>query len=280
LADFYIWATIYGLIPSGESLPRAEAAARRAIELDEHLGEAYASLGLTKLSRFSWQEAERLYQKALELAPNYVHAHEWWAAQLVGHGNFAEGAREIRIAERLDPLSLRTKTLVAWTLYQAHRFEEALEIARQIVDLDKNYPQGYAQLGNNLRQLGKTDEAVANYRKFNEMIPDSALAKCSLCHMLAAAGQTDEARQILNEMQTLASVAYVKPYFLGLAQAAVGERDAAFANFEKAVAENDPWMLWFGTEPLLDAVRDDERYLALMRRMNLPLLDHNTKGQS
>ncbi|HEX8639243.1 MAG TPA: protein kinase, partial [Pyrinomonadaceae bacterium] len=271
LADFYIWANIYGLIPSPEATRLAEAAAMRAIELDENLGEAYASLGLTQQNRFSWAEGERLYQKSLELAPNYVHAHEWRAAQLVGHGNFDEGVREIRIAERLDPLSLRTKTLVAWTLYQAHRFDEALEAARQIVDLDINYPQGYSQLGNNLLQIGHTEEAVDNYRKFDRMIPNSALAKYTFCHGLVASGRTEEARRVLDEIKTLAANGYVKPYFLGMAHAAVGERDAAFAGFEKAFAENDPWMLWFGTEPMLDCLRDDARFDDLLRRMNLPV---------
>jgi TolB-like protein/Tfp pilus assembly protein PilF/tRNA A-37 threonylcarbamoyl transferase component Bud32 len=279
LADFYVWANIYGLIPSSEALPLAERAALRAIELDENLGEAYATLSLTYQNRFSWAKAEKLYQKALELAPNYVHAHEWWAAQLVGHGRFEEGEREIRIAERLDPLSLRTKTLVAWTLYQSRRFEAALEIGRQIIELDKNYPQGHAQIGNNLLQLGRIEEAVENFRKFDQMIPNSALAKYALCHGLAASGKIEEARRVLEDIKTLAADGYVKPYFLGMAHAAVGEPDVAFENFEKSFGENDPWMLWLGTEPMLDALRNDARFNDLLRRMNLPVPE-NRKNKS
>lgn len=271
LADFYIWANIYGLISAPKATSLAEAAALRAVELDENSGEAFASLSLIHQNRFDWTKSEQLYQKSLALAPNYVHSHEWWAAQLVGHGKFDEGAREIRIAERLDPLSLRTKTLVAWTLYQAHRFDESLEVARQIVDLDVNYPQGHSQIGNNLLQIGRIEEAVDNFRKFNQMIPNSALAKYTFCHGLAASGKTEEARRVLDEIKTLAANGYVKPYFLGMAHAAVGEHDAAFANFEKAFVENDPWMLWFGTEPMLDRLRGDARFDDLLRRMNLPV---------
>jgi tetratricopeptide (TPR) repeat protein len=274
LADSYIWANIYGLIPAAEALRLAEKAALHAIELDDKLGEAYASLGLTHQNRIYWDKAEQLYRKAFELAPNYVHAHEWWAAQLVGHGRFEEGVREIRIAERVDPLSLRTKILTAWTLYQARHYEEALEVGRQVVDLDKNYPQGYAQLGNNQLQLGQTDEAIANFQKFDRMIPNSALAKYILCHALVAGGREAEARRVLEEIKTLADRTYVKPYFLGMAFAALNERDAAFENFEKAFAENDPWMLWFGTEPMLDRLRDDARLNDLLRRMKLPILSH------
>ena len=274
LCDFYIWANIYGLIPSAEAVGLAEKAALRAIELDENLGEAYASLALTHQNRFGWEKAEELYRKALELAPNYVHAHEWWAAQLVGHGDFENGVKEIRIAERLDPFSLRTKTLAAWTLYQARRYGEALEVAKQIVDLDRNYPQGYAQVGISLLQMGNVEEAVENLRKFDVMIPNSGLAKFELCQALAAAGRMTEARRVLDELKLLASVSYVKPYFLAMAQAALDERDEAFAGFEKALAENDPWMLWFGTEPMLDPLRGDARFTDLLRRMRLPVLKH------
>jgi tetratricopeptide (TPR) repeat protein len=186
----------------------------------------------------------------------------------------------MRLAESLDPLSLRTKTLTSWTLYQARQFEEALEIGRQIVDLDANYPQGYAQMGNNLLALGRVEEAVTNFRKFDRMIPDSALAKYMLCHALAAAGRAGEARRVLEEIKTLAAAGYVKPYFLGMAHAALDERDEAFANFEKACSEDDPWMLWFGTEPMLDRLRDDARLDRLLRRMNLPVLKKGEGGRA
>ena len=159
--------------------------------------------------------------------------------------------------------------MVAWTLYQARLYEEALEVAREIIDLDPNYPQGYSQIGNNLLQMNRADEAVANFQKFNRMIPGSALAKYTLCHALAAGGRESEAREILEEMKALAADSYVKPYFLGMAYAALGERDAAFAEFEKAFNENEPWMLWFGTEPMLDLLRDDSRVEDLLRRMRI-----------
>ncbi|MDQ3063622.1 MAG: tetratricopeptide repeat protein, partial [Acidobacteriota bacterium] len=271
LADFYIWANIYGMIPSGEAVSLAQTAANRAIELDAKLGEAYASLGLTFQNRFSWAKAEQLYKQALELAPNYTHAHEWWAAQLVGHGNFEEGAKEIKITERLDPLSLRTKTLTAWTLYQAQRFDEALERARQIIDLDLNYPQGYSQIGLNLLAMGQAQKALPHLQKFDAMIPNSALAKYQLCFAFVAAGRRDEAKRVLGEIKQLAAGGYVKPYFLAMAHAALDERDSAFANFERAVDENEPWMLWFGTEPMLENLHDDERFDRILRRMNNPL---------
>ena len=271
IADFYLWANIYGMIPSSPALEEAERAARRAIEIDERLGEAYASLGLATQNRKQWAAAERLQRQAVKLNPNYVHAHEWLAAQLVGLGNFAEGIAEIKIAERLDPLSLRTKTLTAWTLYQARRYDEALERAHEIIELDENYPQGYLQLGNILLALGDTEKGLAALRRFDRMIPDFALAKFPLCFGLVAANRREEAAAVLEELKALAGKTYVKTFFLAMGHAALGERDEAFRHFEQSLAENEPWLLWFGTDPMIRTLGDDPRFVRLLERMNNPL---------
>jgi TolB-like protein/Flp pilus assembly protein TadD len=277
LADFYTWANIYGIVPSAVALEKAEAASRRAIELDDQLGEAYAALGLYTQNKQNWEESERIYRRAVELNPNYPNSHEWYGAFWVGTGKFEEGVEEILRAEQLDPLSLRTKTLVAWTLYQARRHAQALAKGREIIDLDPNYPQGYAQTGINLWALGRTAEAVGFLEKFAAMIPQSGLPKYKLCFAYVAAGRTEDARAVLRELQKLAAETYVKPYFLGMMHAALGERDEAFAYFEKSQAEFDPWLLWFATEPMLDSIRDDARYLDLLRRMNFPAIEKTIK---
>jgi TolB-like protein/Flp pilus assembly protein TadD len=226
-----------------------------------------------------WAEAEKLKRQAIKFNPNYSQAHESWAAQLIGLGETEEGVKEMRLAESLDPLSLRTKTLTAWTLYQAHRFDDALVAARQIIELDKNYPQGYSQVGFALWALGRAEEALPNFQKFDEMIPDFALAKYQLCFGLAAVNRRDEARAVLNEIKMLAASGYVKPYFLAMTHVAVGEFDEAFRYFEQSFAENEPWMLWFGTDPMLDALRSDERYFDLLRRMNNPIGERQRKSK-
>jgi tetratricopeptide (TPR) repeat protein len=273
LADFFTWANIYGIIPSRIALQKAETAARRAIELDDRLGEAYAALGLNEQNRQHWEETERIYHQAIKLNPNYPNTHEWYAASLVATGRFEKGVREILLAETLDPLSLRTKTLVAWTMYQARRHEQSLAKGREIIDLDPNYPQGYGQTAINLWALGQFREAVDFLEKFAEMIPQSALPKYQLCFGYVSAGRTQDARSVLDEMQKLADETYVKPYFLGMAYAALGERDEAFAYFEKSQAEFDPWLLWWRVDPMLDSIRDDGRYQDLLRRMNFPFLE-------
>jgi TolB-like protein/Tfp pilus assembly protein PilF len=244
------------------------------------LGEAYATLGLVLQHRGKWAESEKLKKRAIKLNPNYVHAHEWWAAQLVGLGRADEGAEEMRRAESLDPLSLRTKTLTAWTLYQAHHFEDALERAEQIIDLDKNYPQGYSQAGFALWAMGRHAEALPHFQKFDRMIPNFALAKYQLCFGLAAVARHEEARRVLDEIKTLAASSYVKPYFLAMAHVAVGELDRAFEYFEQSFEENEPWLLWFGTDPMLESLHGDWRFVDLLERMNNPIAERFKKRRS
>jgi TolB-like protein/Flp pilus assembly protein TadD len=272
LADFYNWAGIYGLMPAPEAHRKAKAAALSALELDGSLAEAYAALALTVESAdWDWPEAERLYQRALELNPNYSLAHEWYSSLLVGTGRFEEGIREIRRAEELDPLSPRTMTLTAWTIYQAGRFPESISKALQIIDLDKDYPQGYLQLGINLLQLGRPKEAVRALKKAVRLMPNSALPRYELCYALVANGRPDEARTVLGEITDMATRGYVKSYFIAMAYAAVGELDTAFRWFDKAVAERDPWLVWFGTDPKLETLRRDPRFIRLFKLTNNPL---------
>jgi serine/threonine protein kinase/Tfp pilus assembly protein PilF len=272
LADFYNWAGIYGILPAPEAHRNAKGAALRALEIDGSVAEAYAALALTvETADWDWPETERLYLRALELNPNYSLAHEWYSSLLVGTGRFEEGIREIKRAEELAPLSPRALTLTAWTTYQARQFSESLSKALQIIDLDKDYAQGYLQLGINLVQLGRPKEAVKTVKQAVRLMADSALPRYELCYALVAAKRTEEAQQTLEEIKGLASRGYVKPYFLAMAHAALDQRDQAFHWFEKALEEHDPWLVWLGTDPKLDPLRSDPRFNEMFKRTKNPL---------
>jgi serine/threonine protein kinase/tetratricopeptide (TPR) repeat protein len=273
IADFYNWGCIYGLIPPSVSYPKLMAATKKALEIDDKLGEAYAELGLTNSNQWRYAEALKNHRRAIELNPNYPLAHEWLSAVLVSTGEFEEGIKEIKIAEQLDPLSLRAKTLTAWTCYQARLFDEALAKGREIIEFDKNYPQGHLQVGNVLPQMGRPEEGAAACRKAFELMPNSALVIYPLCSALGAAGEIREARKYLELMTKMAKEIYVKPYFLAMCHLAVGEIDRAFECFEIDFAEKDMWIIWWGTEPKLDAIRNDSRYWELLRRTNNPIIE-------
>ena len=272
VADFYIWANIYGLVPSHESYKQAETAVKRALEIDDKLGEAWATFGLVVNNKFDWAEGKRLHEKAIELNPNYPNAHEWYSAHLVGSGNFAEVIKEIERAEELDPLSLRTKTLVAWTKCQAHQFDDALAKAEEIISLDSNFPQGHLQRSYALIELGRGTEAVAEIEKAMSLMPESPLLKFNLAFAFAASNRRDDARKVFDEMKVDAAQGYVKPMFLGFAAVAAGEIEDAFSYFNQAADEFDPWLVWLGTDLKLEPIRKDKRYLELMKRTKNPML--------
>lgn len=272
LADFYNWASIYGILPSEVTIPQAKAAAKRAIELDDSLGEAYATYGLSiETSDCNWEETERVYKRALELNPNYPLAHEWYSSLLIGTGRFEEGLNEILRAEELDPLSLREMTLTAWTYYQVRRFEDAISKAQQIIELDRSYPQGHFQLGNALLEVGEAEKALASIREAAKLMGGAAMPMSMLCFALVAAGQREEAEAVRKELLTLTSTSYVKEYFIATAHLALGYHDEALTSLEKSVAERDPWLVWLGTEPKLDPVRRDPRFVELFRSTNNPM---------
>ncbi|MGE3467089.1 MAG: protein kinase [Pyrinomonadaceae bacterium] len=273
VADFYLWANIYGIVPVSEAYEKAEAAVRRALQIDRDLGEAYASLGLILLNDFEYEKAEQVFKKAIDLSPHYSLAHEWFSALLIGNGEFAEGMRHVLRAERLDPLSLRTKILIVWSYYQTGDLDAALAKADEVLALDANYPQGHIQRGNLLAELGRADEAVTALELGNQQMPGSALAQYHLCFAYAKAGRAVDAEKLADEMEARSRREYVKPMFLALANLAAGRSDRAFRFLRTAVGERDPWLTWLGTDHKYREYRDDARYLELLRQTRRELVN-------
>jgi serine/threonine protein kinase/Tfp pilus assembly protein PilF len=277
LADFYTWSAIFGEMPSLEAFPKAIAAARRALEIDPELGEAYAALAFgVFLSDWNWTDAEFLCKRAIELSPNYAFAHEAYSNYLAAQGRIEEGLAEIKLAEELDPVSPRMILMRSWLLYQCRHFEEAVEVARKANAMQPDFPQGLLHLGNSLTGAGLYDEAVTCLRASAELWGDSGLPRYLLAHARAESGDMESARKILDKMLVTRERKYMKPYFIAMAYVAVRDYDSAFEWFERAVAEGNEWMIWFGTEPKLDPIRSDPRYSKLLQATNNPLAEEQS----
>lgn len=273
ISDYYTWAGIYGLLRPQESHPKVFEAANRAIKLDPSLAEAQAALGLYYSNLQDYGEAEKHYRRSIELNPNYPLSHEWLSSVLVGTGRFEEGLKMLLMAEDMNPMSLRPIVLSAWTIYQTRDYAGAEGKARELLRLDPNFMQSHLQLANVLTEVGKTDEALDHAALAVEMEPHSPLPVYCYCFALARAGQIAAAEKVIAEWETIGQTAYVPPYFLGMSYLAIGDSDRAFDYFEAARIEKSPWVMWFGTEPKLDPIRHDPRYLSLVRRSNNPIVD-------
>ena len=271
IADYYTWACIYGMISPTEGFPHVLESASRALELDPDLPEAHAAIGLYHSNTQDWGKAEQAYRKALELSPNYPLAHEWLSALLVGTGRYEEGVKEVLLAEQLDPLSLRSKVLSAWTIYQVRDYDQALTKAREIETLNPDFLQSHLQLANIMIELHEYDTALAHARRSVDLAGGSALPFYVLCNALSKTGRNDEASKLRDEWEGKASSMYVPPYFLGMCDLGIGDLDSAFEMFDQAQAEKSAWMLWFGTEPKLDPIRKDPRYLTRLEATGNPI---------
>ncbi|MEO8041206.1 MAG: protein kinase [Acidobacteriota bacterium] len=272
LADYYTWSAVFGEMPSREAFPKALAAARRALEIDDSLGEAYAALAFgVLLSDWNWSDAEFLVKRAIELSPNYAFAHECYSNYLVAQGKLDEGIAEIKLAEELDPVSPRAILMTSWVLYQCRRFDEAVASARKANEMQPDFPQGLLHLGNGLTGARRYEEAVAVLRNSSELWGESGMPRYMLAHARAESGNMESARKILDKMLQTADKKHVKAYFVAMCYVAVRDYDKAFEWFEKAVEERNEWLIWFGTEPKLDPIRHDPRYKKILAATNNPL---------
>jgi len=277
LADYYTWACIHGLHCPESGFPKVFEYAKKALSIDPDLAEAHAALGLYYSNVKRWVECEREYRLAIQLNPNYGLAHEWLSALLVGSGRFEEGTNEILTAEDLDPLSLRPKVLSAWTIYQTRNYDLALSKARSLERLNRDFMQTHLQLANILLETGHIDEAARSAAKAIELSPDSSLPLYVYCFAQSAVGNLSGAQIQLSKWENIAKENYVPPYFLGLSALAIGEINKAIDYLQAAVKESSPWVLWLITEPKLDRLRHDERFMKLMEHVGLPSVSFESK---
>jgi eukaryotic-like serine/threonine-protein kinase len=271
IADFYAWASIYGLVAPTIALPQMLASAREALHIDASLAEAHAALGLYHSNMQEWETAKKCYRNSIELNPNYALAHEWLSSILVAGGEIEEGLDELRMAETLDPMSLRPKVLSAWTYYQARDYATGLVKAEELLTLDPSFMQSHLQTANILLELKEFDRALRESTLAVQIEPNSPLPEYVHTFALAANNRPNEAIDRIRMWEERARENYVPPYFIGMSWLAVGEIDTAFEYFDKTRTEYSAWTIWFGTEPKLDIIRNDPRYKALIAKMNGPV---------
>ena len=268
LADTYSLLANYFLLPPQEAFPRAKAAATKALEIDDTLAEAHASLAFARHHYdWDWSGAEGEYKRALELNPGYATAHQWYAEYLTTVGRHEEAIAEIRRAQELDPLSLVIDSNVGRLLYYAHRYDQAIDELQNTLMLDPNFPWAHVFLGMAFEQKGMYAEAMAEAQKVVALGgggPNVVLARA-----YAASGRTDDARKMLKALQQRYGED-VESYSMGGIHAALGEKDEAFAWLEKAYEENSFFLVFLRVDPWFDPLHTDPRFADLLGRLSFP----------
>jgi len=268
LADCYDLLCEYSDLSPKESYPKAKAAAIKALELDDTLGEAHTSLAYSLVNYdWDWRSAEKEYQRAIQLNPNYATAHQWYAECLSMLGRHIEAIAEIKRAQQLDPLSLIIDQGVGGKYLYARRYDEAMAQFNRTLELYPHFPPTHQRLGWCYAQKGMYDEAIAEMQRAVELSGNSTQMIAALGYSYAAAGRRDTAQGIIAELERRSKESYVDHYFVATIFAALGEKDEAFALLNKACAERSYWMPWLNIDPQLDNLRSDSRFDALVQRV-------------
>jgi TolB-like protein/Tfp pilus assembly protein PilF len=274
LAESYVLFPNYSVAMPRDCMPKAKAAALRAIALDDSLAETHVALGIY-YSNFAWNlpVAEKHFRRAIELNPNYAPAHQQFGIEcLAVMGRFDEAIAEGKRAEELDALSPIIGADLGNILMRARRFEEALAQLNRVLALDPNFSVTYWYLGMTRYGQGQYPEAVSEYRKalaFN----DNPWVKALLVQSLAKAGQRNEAAKLLGELEADSGRRYVPNSSLALAYGALGKKDKAFALLDKEIDERGSRPVVFSVNPIWDDLRDDPRFADLLRRVEAAKLE-------
>lgn len=270
LADSYSLLGDYGALPPREVYPKAEAAAARALRIDDQLAEAHTSLAHARLFEWDWSGAEREYKRAIELKPNYATAHQWYANSLIAVGRFTEALTETKRAMEIDPLSLIINEVAGRHLYLAGQYEEAIEQQHQTLELDSNFIPAHAALGMAYVQKAMYEQAIAEFQKAIDLSGGNPDYIAELGHAYAASGERIKAQKVLDELKVLSKRRYVSPYSIARVCASLGEKDQAFAWLRKAYAEGNSELIFVKVEPVFKVIRSDWRFAELLKLVGLP----------
>jgi eukaryotic-like serine/threonine-protein kinase len=274
LADSYDLlgaADASGGMPPHEAMPKAKAAALRALEIDDTLAEPHVSLAHVKYYYDrDWATAEREYKRAIELNPNYPTAHQWYAVYLMSAGRFDEAVAKNRRAQELDPLSLPINMTLGWVLLNARQYDQSAEQLRKTLEMDPNFALAHHRLGLVYEQQQKYDEAIAEFKQVLNLSPGKPLGIATLAHAYALSGNRAEAKKGLAELHELSKRRYVSSAAIALIYVALGDKDQAFVWLEKADNERDANLARLPVDPRFDSLRDDPRFVDLVRRVRLP----------
>jgi len=270
LADTYSLLSWYGYFSPGEVVPKAIAAAKRALQLDSKLPEAHTSLGFCLLCQdCDWDGAEREFRRAIELNARTVPAHYWLGWGYSCLGNHDAAIEYCRQAVELEPFSPIARTFLAWMYYHAGKFDEAEEQLREVIELDKRFVFGMWFLGRVYVAAGKRDLALAALVKAEEMSGRAAWTRCMLGHAWAVFGELARAKEVLADLQDLNKYPYTRAVGVALPLLGLGDRDQALAWLEKGCNDRDVWALMMKVDPIYTDLRADARFVALLRQMGL-----------
>lgn len=270
LSDVYRALPDYTSLPPGEAFEKARDLANKAIKIDSSLSEAHTSLAVVLNNMFDWEGAEREFKKAIESNPGYATAHHWFALYYMYRARFAEAIEEINEAYSLDPLSLPINRDIGTVHYYAGHYDKAIEALNKTLELDPNFSLVHELLGRVFLKKGMYKEALKEFeteKGFARSWRPVLDAWVIISYM--ELGMKEKAETLLEEFRKKASESYISPYSLSWIYFALGNEDQGFQWLEKAFKERDSWLCEIKVEPVFDSVRQNPRFLTLLKNIGL-----------
>jgi len=269
LADCYNMLVVYSKLSPKEGFPKARDAAVKALELDDSLSEAHTSLAFVKARyEWKWSEADREFNRAIDLNPSYAPAHMWYSNFLASQGRFDQAINESKRTQELDPLSLISKSHLAFIYFFDHKYDLAIERSKKAIELDATFFVARRYAGLAYQQKGQYDEAIAEFQKAVNS-SSSSLIKAELANIYGSAGKRAEAEQILAELTEQSKKGQVSSYLFALIYTGLGEKDQALDALEKAYEERAEFLVYLNVDPRMQGLRSDPRFGDLISRIGL-----------
>jgi len=269
MADSYVWLSDIYRAPA-EVLPKAKAAAEKALALDDGLAEAHSSLGLVHLLwDWDWSGSEREFRRAIELKPSFADAHHGYGLLLTGIRRREESIAQARLAQRLDPFAPMIAFDSGWANFMARRFDQAIVEFRKGIDFEPNFGWAWGGVAISEVQRGRFAEATAAGTQ-GTRVDDSPLLLAIVGGVYAAAGEKEKAHRVIGDLAEISKHRYVCPYEIAVIHVNLGQIDQAFEALEKGFRDRSSCMPYLAVDPRFDSLHSDPRYMDLVRRIGLP----------
>lgn len=280
LADCYelLGSAPYTVMPPDDAFPKAEAAARQALKLDDSLAEAHVSLGYSYLVyERDYPKAQAEFQRAIQLRPDYATAHQFYGYYLTTIDRLDEAIDERKKAVALDPLSPLMTSALGEAYYHARRFDLTIEQNSKSLELDPGYAVALVNIGRAYQQKGMHRQAREAFQKILALSPESPAVLSLLGHEYGISGAKSEAEQTLAKLKEISRRRYVPAVYIALVYTGLGDKQHAFEWLQKAYAERCEYLVYLPTEPLADPLRGDPRFQQLLDQLGLH--SANTPGE-
>lgn len=272
LAESYILlgSSGYSQLRPREAMPKARTAAEHALALDGTLAEAHTSLAYVKLIfDWDWPGSKQEFERALALNPGDTTALHWYSHYLSAMGLHGDSIATAKRALAINPVDLSLNEHLAWTYLMARQYAAAVEQCRTTLELEPNFALAHRRLGEAYLYQQQYPQAVEEFKKGLQLAGGAVVYEALLGEAEARAGQTDEARRIVDDLEKSARQKYVAPSTIAIVYVGLGDKDQAFHWLDKALADRDDTLAYLKVDPTYDSLRSDRRWVVLLQRLKL-----------